>query len=120
MAAKIREGIEKLMEKHPGFLIQLRQQGLMMGLKLKDEYSGPVLTKTAYDNGLLLIYANNDTSVCQFLPPLIITTDQIPEILTKLDKALGAARRLRPLVKMSKQIKKLVAPIKQLLHFNGN
>ena len=120
MAAQIREGIEKLMEKHPGFLIELRQQGLMMGLKLKDEYSGPVLTKTAYDNGLLLIYANNDTSVCQFLPPLIITTDQIPEILTKLDKALSAARRLRPLVKMSKQIKKLVAPIKQLLQFNGN
>ncbi|HID39080.1 MAG TPA: aspartate aminotransferase family protein, partial [Calditrichaeota bacterium] len=89
--------IEKLQKKHNGFLKSLRRLGLMMGLELADELSGPLLTKTAYDNELLIIYANNDTSVCQFLPPLIMEEKDIGFIVAQLDKALRAAKRLKPL-----------------------
>ena len=100
MAAIFKTEIDKLIEKHVGFLTGLRQKGLMMGLELKDEDCGPLLTKTAYDNGLLIIYANNDKRVCQLLPPLIIREEQVPEIISKLDKALSQARKLRPLLKV--------------------
>ena len=112
MAVIFKNKIEILIQKHTGFLIKLRQKGLMMGLELKDEISGPVLTKTAYDNGLLIIYSNNDTKVCQFLPPLIIQEDQIDEIITKLDKALYQAKKLRALVKIKNKVDVIWSSIK--------
>jgi acetylornithine/succinyldiaminopimelate/putrescine aminotransferase len=104
LATAFANGVEQLRQKHPRFLIRLRQLGLMMGLQLCDELAGPVLTKTAYDHDLLLIYANNDTSVCQFLPPLVITTEQVEYVLRQLDRALTAARRLKPILKFKRKI----------------
>lgn len=112
MAAIFKSKIAVLTQKHAGFLIKLRQKGLMMGLELQDEISGPILTKTAYDNGLLIIYANNDTKVCQFLPPLIIQEEQIDDIIDKLDTALSQARKLRPLVKMKQKLGAVLGAIK--------
>jgi acetylornithine/succinyldiaminopimelate/putrescine aminotransferase len=82
----------------------------MMGLELKDADCGPLLTKTAYDNGLLIIYANNDKRVCQLLPPLIIREEQVPEIMSRLDKALSQARKLRPVLKVSNFFTGLMKP----------
>jgi acetylornithine/succinyldiaminopimelate/putrescine aminotransferase len=107
LAARFSEGVEALREKHPAFLAGLRQLGLMMGLKLCDRLSGPVLTKAAYDKGLLLIYANNDTSVCQFLPPLVMEAGQVDQVLDKLDEALKSARWLKPVVKLKRKIGKI-------------
>jgi len=42
-----------------------------------------------------MIYANNDTSVSQFLPPLTITDEEIDLVMEKLDSAMNAARKLR-------------------------
>jgi len=94
LAARFEEGIKTLMGRHPQFLTGLRQLGLMMGLELKDETSGPVLTKTAFDHDLLMIYANNDPSVCQFLPPLVMDLDQVDWVLERLDQALISAVQL--------------------------
>jgi len=95
LAEKFAKGVEKLRSAHGDFLLGLRQLGLMMGLALKDDMSGPVMSKAAYDNGLLMVYANNDTSICQFLPPLVMSFEQVDEVMEKLDKALGYAVKLR-------------------------
>lgn len=92
---KIRSGLELLCEKYPKFFTGIRQSGLMIGLELRDEYAGPALTKAAYDHDLLIIYANNDTSICQFLPPLTIKDDEIDWVIKQLDKAFNSARKLR-------------------------
>ncbi|MFQ5447568.1 MAG: aspartate aminotransferase family protein [Saprospiraceae bacterium] len=102
MAEVFRRETDGLIQKHSGFLRGLRQKGLMMGLELKDPDCGPLLTKTAYDKGLLIVYANNDKRVCQLLPPLIISETQVPEIMDRLDKALTQARKLKPLLKAKK------------------
>ncbi len=91
----IRTGLERLRKKYPRFFTGIRQSGLMIGLELKDEYAGPALTKAAYDHDLLIVYANNDTSIAQFLPPLTITDEEIERVMVQLDKALNAARKLR-------------------------
>ncbi|RPJ14754.1 MAG: aspartate aminotransferase family protein [Desulfobacteraceae bacterium] len=88
LGRRFETGTAQLMKKHPEYLKGFRQLGLMMGLKLADEISGPVLTKAAYDNDLLMLYANNDTSVCQFLPPLVMEEEQVDLVMEKLDKAL--------------------------------
>ncbi|UCD82511.1 MAG: aspartate aminotransferase family protein, partial [Desulfobacterales bacterium] len=90
--------IEDLRQKHVRFLRGLRQLGLMMGLVLKDDLCGPILTKTAYDHGLLMVYANNAPHVCQLLPPLVMDTAQVEGVIQGLDTALNDARRLRPIL----------------------
>jgi putrescine aminotransferase len=107
LANSFAHGIESLRKKHPKFLVGFRQLGLMMGLELKDELSGPVLSKTAYDNDLLMVYANNDTSICQLLPPLVIELEQVDMVMQRLDKALASARRLRPILEVKQGIEKL-------------
>jgi len=99
-AMRVRDQLDLLMKKYPNFLIGIRQKGLMIGIELKDKYGGPALTKAAYDNDLLMIYANNDTSVSQFLPPLIISNDEIDWVMKQLDKALNSARKIRTALKL--------------------
>jgi acetylornithine/succinyldiaminopimelate/putrescine aminotransferase len=96
--------VRTLQKKHGGFLTGFRQLGLMMGLKLRDELSGPLLTKTAYDHGLLLVYAGNDTSVCQLLPPLTISHEDVDRITERLDGAIASARRLKPILKLKRSL----------------
>ena len=74
---------------------QKYKMDIVMDLVLKDDVSGPVMSKAAYDNGLLMVYANNDTSICQFLPPLVMSFEQVDEVMEKLDKALMHAAELR-------------------------
>lgn len=104
LARHFREKAEMLKQRHNSFFMGLRQIGLMMGLEFRDTVSGPIVTKTAYDNDLLLVYANNNTAVCQLLPPLVITPEQVDWVFERLDSALASARRLRPVVKMKQQV----------------
>jgi acetylornithine/succinyldiaminopimelate/putrescine aminotransferase len=112
LARNFAEKIEALRQKHTKFLIGLRHLGLMMGLVLKDELSGPLLTKTAYDHGLLMIYANNNPCVCQFLPPLVINAEQINGVMLRLDKAITAARRLKTVLNVKNHVEDLLGKAK--------
>ena len=107
LAEKIKVVLEKLQQKHKSFFKGIRQKGLMIGLELKDNLAGPALTKAAYDNDLLLIYANNDTSVVQFLPPLTITNKDIVFIEKQLDKSLKQAKLLHKALKLKTGISKM-------------
>ena len=108
LADQFAEGIGALTTKHNRFLLGLRRLGLMMGLELREPLSGPLLTKTAYDHDLLIVYANNDPSVCQLLPPLILEPEQVDWVMGKLDGALASARRLQPVAKLKNRIDRLL------------
>lgn len=88
MATFFAQGFAQLRAKHPAVLVGLRQLGLMMGIEMVNEYCGPLFSKAAYDQGLLSVYAYNDTRVAQFLPPLIIDRALAEDILRRVDAAL--------------------------------
>jgi acetylornithine/succinyldiaminopimelate/putrescine aminotransferase len=88
MANQFADGFDLLKDKHPDLLIEIRQRGLMMGIKLADPNFGPLMTRIGFDAGLLVVYANNDPSVIQVLPPLIIQEDQVHQVLRLLDGML--------------------------------
>jgi acetylornithine/succinyldiaminopimelate/putrescine aminotransferase len=94
IALLFEHGFARLKEKYPKLIVSSRQLGLMMGIKMANELCGPVMTKSCYDNGILSIYANNDTSVSQILPPLIISEQETGEVLRRLDKAFEQANTL--------------------------
>ena len=89
MAEALGKGYDKLREKHRKYVAGFRQLGLMTGIEFHEEKHGPLFTKAAYECGMFSLYSNNDQRVCQLLPPLIITGEQVDEILEKTDKALA-------------------------------
>jgi acetylornithine/succinyldiaminopimelate/putrescine aminotransferase len=89
MAKLFEQGFADLLGKHPAVLVEARQRGLMMGLKLSNENLGPLMTRIGFDAGLLTIYANNDPSVIQILPPLIIQEEEVTQVLGILDGMLS-------------------------------
>ena len=91
---------DKLKEKDQGFIKGLRRIGLMMGIELKDDFSGPAMTKAAFDKGVLLVYANNDKSIVQLLPPLTIGEEEIELSFELLEKSVKRAKIIRYLLKI--------------------
>jgi putrescine aminotransferase len=92
LADDFRRCVGVLQEKYSDFVINFRQLGLMMGLVFQGEFSGQVVSKTAYDNDLLMVYANNDPSVCQLLPPLTMDRNRMDWVAERLDRAVAQAR----------------------------
>ncbi len=64
--------------------VEVRGKGLMLAMVLKDPVARDVL-HTAFEEGLLINAIGSD--VLRFLPPLIITQEQIDECVGLLDKA---------------------------------
>lgn len=94
MAALFEHGFSDLCSQHGVVLLEARQRGLMMGLKLADPNFGPLLTRIGFDAGLLVIYANNDPSAVQILPPLIIEEDSVQQVLGLLNGMLTTLEQM--------------------------
>ena len=62
-----------------------RGKGFMQGLVVTGRPVGEVINR-AIENGLLVISAGSD--VLRMVPPLVITKDDIDEMIEKLEKAL--------------------------------
>jgi acetylornithine/succinyldiaminopimelate/putrescine aminotransferase len=67
----------------------LRRKGLMMGLEFEVEKAGMMAAKMMLEAGVFAVYANNDTSVLQFLPPLILDDDEVEELIRRVVKVFG-------------------------------
>jgi acetylornithine/succinyldiaminopimelate/putrescine aminotransferase len=94
LACRFARGVESLIAKHR-ILAGLRQLGLFMGLAMEDDACGPLLSLAAFQNDLLMVYANNDPSVAQFLPPLVTTAEQADWVIERLDRALAQAQAFK-------------------------
>lgn len=94
IAGLFAEGFERLIEKHPQVLVETRQRGLMMGIKMINANCGPLMSRLGFEAGIFTVYANNDPSVLQFLPPLIITQAEVRQVLQGLDQMLSGLEAL--------------------------
>ena len=64
-------------------VVERRGMGLMQGLELSVNPKDVI--STALDNGLILFSAG--TNVIRFVPPLVITKEDVDECITKLKKS---------------------------------
>jgi len=94
LAAFFQKSFAELRTRHPEIIVGLRQLGLMMGIEMVNELCGPVLTKVAYDHGVLSVYANNNKTVSQLLPPLNIDRTVAQEIVERLDLAITDTKKV--------------------------
>jgi acetylornithine/succinyldiaminopimelate/putrescine aminotransferase len=68
---------------------EIRRRGLFMGLRWPDDGAGILAAKACIDGGVFAVFANNDTSVMQFLPPLVLTDAEVEELAAAVVRALS-------------------------------
>lgn len=78
------DGLLKLQEKHPALIREVRGLGLMQGIELT-KAAAPYLAECV-NRGLLLVGAGKD--IIRFVPPLIVTEQDIDRMLFILDHAI--------------------------------
>ncbi|VAW09122.1 Acetylornithine aminotransferase [hydrothermal vent metagenome] len=67
----------------------VRRLGSMMGLAFPAHDAGMLASKLLYDAGIFAVYANNDTSVLQLLPPLTTSDGEADEIISIVRGVFG-------------------------------
>jgi len=67
-----------------GLPFELRRRGLMMGFRFGHPEGGMAAAAAAYDTGILCAWANNDPSVLQFLPALVLTDEQVEDLIGRV------------------------------------
>jgi acetylornithine/succinyldiaminopimelate/putrescine aminotransferase len=68
---------------------ELRRRGMTMGLKFADSAGGFEAMRRIVAAGILAVAANNDPSVLQFKPPLIVSDEEVEEIIAVVRRAFG-------------------------------
>lgn len=82
------DGFERLRERYPDLITEIRGKGLILGLQLTQDPS-PIV-KAARERGLLVITCGTNT--LRFVPPLTISEEEIESGLNILEKAIEATR----------------------------
>ncbi|MBI2425785.1 MAG: aspartate aminotransferase family protein [Candidatus Hydrogenedentes bacterium] len=91
ISQRIYDGLCAVQLQHPAAIAEIRRVGMFMGVKFHGEHWGRLMSVTAFQAGLLCVYAANDASVLQFLPPLITDEATADEILQRFAKAVALA-----------------------------
>lgn len=65
-----------------GLPFEVRRRGMFMGLKFPVEGDAMLAARDLIGAGVFAVFANNDTSVLQFLPPLTVSDREVDEICT--------------------------------------
>jgi acetylornithine/succinyldiaminopimelate/putrescine aminotransferase len=90
MGQRFEAGFAELGRRHPQRVAGHRAKGLMMALETHSEEQGLELTRRCIAEGLLAIFANNRRSSLLVMPPLVISAEEVDEVLTLLDRAVAA------------------------------
>jgi L-lysine 6-transaminase len=80
------EGLVKLSQKYPEKISNARGLGLMCAFDLLTPEKRDDLKKKLYENGLIVLGCGATT--IRFRPPLIITSDEVDEVIKIIDKTL--------------------------------
>ena len=69
--------------------VTIRRRGMFIGLKFPNEGDAVLAARDVIRAGVFAVFANNDTSVLQLLPPLTINDAEADEIIALVRTALG-------------------------------
>ncbi len=91
MGSRLSRGYGALQAAYPDFVLGHRQIGLFTGLDTPDAETGKALRHAAVRAGLIAFTAPFQPQVLQIWPPLVITKDEIDELLLRLTHAVREA-----------------------------
>lgn len=90
LAGRFAAGLEDVRRRHPEWLVEVRQAGLVIGLRFAHPQGGMLMTKALHGEGLWAMFAGFDRSVLQFKPGLLLDEPAADAALARLDAAAAA------------------------------
>jgi acetylornithine/succinyldiaminopimelate/putrescine aminotransferase len=87
MAGYLADGLQRLVEKYD-FFLEVRQCGLIAGLKFAGDMGAIQMSKALYDNGVWAMFSGYDLSVLQFKPYLFIDQSLADTLMERLEAAI--------------------------------
>lgn len=86
----LKQQLAGLQDEFPGMIEEVRGKGLLVGIKMSEQYVARDVMGMARDEGLLIGAAGDN--VVRMAPPLIITEDNAREAVSKLRAALAKTK----------------------------
>jgi 4-aminobutyrate aminotransferase-like enzyme len=82
-----KDSLHNLQARHPDTILEVRGRGLMLGIRLDSRERALGLVYALLQRGIIVLPAG-DGDVLEFVPPLIIETEQIDWAIGQMDAAL--------------------------------
>jgi len=82
------KAFDDLMTEYPDKFLEVRRNGLIMGLKFAGDVGAVMMSKALYDNGIWAMFSGFDLSVLQFKPYLLIDKVIADETIKRFESAL--------------------------------
>ncbi|MEZ5116567.1 MAG: aminotransferase class III-fold pyridoxal phosphate-dependent enzyme [Candidatus Nanopelagicales bacterium] len=91
LIARVTDTLAELQARHPDWLVEVRQTGLVVGLRFAHEQGGPLMTRALYDQGVWAMFAGFDPSVLQVKPGLLLDDALLDRAAEAMDRAMAVA-----------------------------
>jgi acetylornithine/succinyldiaminopimelate/putrescine aminotransferase len=88
LGADLLQRLRALQEKHPRAIREVRGQGLLLGIEMRDEKLGGALAEALYTRRILVAYALNKPEVIRIEPPLNIPEEYLDRLVAALAESL--------------------------------
>jgi acetylornithine/succinyldiaminopimelate/putrescine aminotransferase len=93
IADRFRTGLRAIQERHPDWLVGIRQDGVVMGLEFDHPEGAKLVMRRLYEHGVWAIFSTLDPRVLQFKPGILLGPDLVDEVLDRAAAAIELARR---------------------------
>jgi acetylornithine/succinyldiaminopimelate/putrescine aminotransferase len=88
LTGRFAEGLAALRGRHPAWLVEVRQCGLVIGLRFAHERGGLLMTRALHEAGLWAMFAGFEASVLQWKPGLLFDAATADESLERLEDGI--------------------------------
>lgn len=88
-------GLREIQETHSDLIKEVRGRGLMWGIEFFEEMDGQLNMLHSINEGVLLNYCGNDKATDIIMPPLIVTKEQLIDIIERISNAVARLSSLK-------------------------
>ena len=92
IGAQLEAGLGAIAARYPNVFAPVRGRGLMLGLPVREPYAAKAFVDRARESFALLLNAAGDNTL-RFVPPLIVNSAQIADMLGRFDEIVAAVIR---------------------------
>lgn len=96
MGSRLKGALIDLMRENPKIIKEVRGRGLMLGIEYIHEFMGPMMSDALAKNGVFAAYSGNAPQVMRFMLPIIVTQEEIDEVINAIRAALKSMKVLLP------------------------
>jgi acetylornithine/succinyldiaminopimelate/putrescine aminotransferase len=88
VSERLGTGLHNIQARYPDWFVEIRRQGVIMGLRFAHPQGAILMSRALYESGLWAMFAGHDTSVLQFKAGLLADQAFCDETLTRFEAGI--------------------------------